>query len=90
MNFFAKNHTNYHFPKYCKFLLNHPVYNSDGEYWYSVIVGLETIFIFTIQTKRQAQSTSPSNAYVTNVRNPISIFPQVFTLLRLNSRVSLY
>ena len=26
MNFFASNHTYYHFPKYCRFLLNHPVY----------------------------------------------------------------
>ena len=26
MKFFAQNHTYYHFPKYCRFLLNHPVY----------------------------------------------------------------
>ena len=26
MDFFAYNHTYYHFPKYCRFLLNHPVY----------------------------------------------------------------
>jgi len=25
MNFYAQNHTYYHFPKYCRFLLNHPV-----------------------------------------------------------------
>jgi len=27
MNFFAWNHTYYHFPKYCRFLLNHPVFS---------------------------------------------------------------
>ena len=26
MNFFAQNHSCYHFPKQCRFLLNHPVY----------------------------------------------------------------
>ena len=29
MNFFAYNHTYYHFPKSRRFLLNHPVYMSD-------------------------------------------------------------
>ena len=26
MNFFAQNHSYYHFPKQCRFLLNHPVF----------------------------------------------------------------
>jgi hypothetical protein len=26
INLFAYNHTYYNFPKYCRFLLNHPIY----------------------------------------------------------------
>ena len=29
MNFFAQNHSYYHIPKQCRFLLNHPVYLSN-------------------------------------------------------------
>ena len=48
MNFFAQNHTYYHFANYCRFLLIHPVYNN----WYVLCFSVDCLLAGPV--KRQS------------------------------------